>query len=185
MNAAVALTLLIALSPALAESNDTKTQLTKPPAGLRLVKRSDTAADDYLTIFKGKLTLTGMLVVTFFRTPRNPDENDTTGQAYFMPDLVSKKRLPHAVGQFYPSNVDEIWLKKDPIDFLVPLIGDERAKQVLQGNSELYSFPAQITISEFATSIACDTRNYQAVVQTITSPKIEIAGNIDSFTRTC
>ena len=67
--AVLALALALALAPALAQEPSRRTTYTKASPVLRLVERSDSLERGSFASWKGKLELTGKLILEFFITP--------------------------------------------------------------------------------------------------------------------
>lgn len=162
---------LLALAPTFAVQPVNLSEYSVPLSGLRLAERSDGGNKGHFATFKGRITLTGTLAIAFDRSPEMTDAQDTEGAAYFLPDKSSRSSLPHAVGNFYPREVDKIELDKKPAELLSMFLGSKKTMQVLRGNMPRYEFPAEITITEFTAWIECDHRGYSAVVAKIRSPK--------------
>jgi hypothetical protein len=87
----------------------------------------------------------------------------------FLPDNVSRAKLPAATGTFKPLPVDAIDLDKTPSELLPDVIGTQATKKVLFGGFQHYGWPAELTIKAFGTSIDCDHRSYFAEVESIRS----------------
>jgi len=166
-------TLLLLLSfisaalPALAEP--VRSEYSTGASSLRLVSRSDGGKDGYFARFVGKVRLTGTLVVEFDRLPDMPEDRDTEGEAFFLPDQPSRDRLPAAVGSFYPRAVNSISLDRKPRQLLLPLLGRKRADSVLNGSMARYELPAALTIKSFSSWVECDHRSYTAEVVSVES----------------
>ena len=153
--------LSIALSlPAAAGEVRAPTLFSKTSPELKLVEL-DNADKGLLTHWRGRLLLTGKLVVAFRRVPREQNELFPQGAAYFEPDAPSLAKLPAALSNS-PAVPSVIELRKTPREVLTPLIGSTAATAVLQGSRERYEYLATIVISSLSTSIDCDRRSFSA-----------------------
>ncbi|WP_271009776.1 hypothetical protein [Paucibacter sp. B51] len=134
---------------------------------LKLISRSDGGEDGYFARFVGTVRLTGTLVIEFDRLPDITDDRDTDGEAFFVPDDSSRRKLPAAVGRFYPRPVSSIALDKKPRVLLLPLLGRKRTDALLNGVMPRYELPASLTIKSFSSWVECDHRSYTAEVASI------------------
>jgi hypothetical protein len=126
---------------------------------LHLTESDETGAKGYSAVWKGRLVLTGKLVVEFDRAPESTEQTDTEGAAYFEPDERSRGRLPVATS-FYPAPATVLWLPSTPRRLLEPLIGKKAFRNVAAGTSARYEYPAEVHIKSYSTSIDCDHRSY-------------------------
>lgn len=158
--------LSIALSlPAAADQVLAPTSFSRAAPELRLVE-IDVADKGLLTHWRGRLSLTGKLVVEFRRVPPEQNELFPEGAAYFEPDASSLAKLPAALSNS-PAVPNVIELRKTPREVLTPLIGSAATAAVLKGTQERYEFSATMVISSFSTSIDCDRRNFSASYERI------------------
>ena len=162
---AVVLTLLAVSVPTMGSGNRSEYSSGSPV--LRLQMRSDGGEEGHFAKFAGKVRLTGTLVVEFDRLPNQTEERDTEGQAFFIPDDPSRRKLPAAIGSFYPRPVDSISLDKKPRDLLFPLVGTRKTADLLNGTMPRYELPAALMIKSFSSWVECDHRSYTAEVVSI------------------
>ena len=155
--------------PTLAESERSEySHFSRGSPALKLKERDDGGGSGrYFADFVGKVRLTGTLVVEFLREPGWTSEEDTAGEAFFLPDNRSRKKLPTAIGSFYPWPVDSIALDKKPYDLLLPLGGELSATDILHGTMQRYEIPAALIIKSFSTEVVCGHRIYVADVFSI------------------
>jgi hypothetical protein len=151
-----------------------KSEYSEGTLSLKLVSRSDGGKDGYFARFVGTVRLTGTLVVEFDRLPDIADDRDTEGEAFFVPDDSSRRKLPAAVGSFYPRPVTSIALDKKPRVLLLPLLGRKRSEALLNGGMARYELPAALTIKSFSSWVECDHRSYTAEVASIKSVSPEV-----------
>ena len=156
------LALLVTLSCS-AQTSPERARFSSGDPALRLTESDETGRKGYLTVWMGRVVLTGMLVIEFDRGPDGKDPTYPEGRAFFEPDSKSQAKLPAATS-FYPAPVLVLWLTDKPAPLLRPLIGKQAFRRVVAGALARYEYPAKVEISSFSTSIDCDHRSYSAEV---------------------
>ena len=142
-----------------------------------------------LTVFHGKMTLTGTLGLSWYY-----DDKDWQLSASFTPDKGSHARLPHVSNNYYPdtdapiillnsipldapSRYDSDWKlisKHAPLPNIKKLIGKKfplppkPTSNREEDDSPVYNYPAKITITAYGSSVECDGRDYYATAIAIT-----------------
>jgi hypothetical protein len=144
-----------------------KSKYTHSDPGLRLVKRSDSYELGSYAEWKGLLALTGKLVIEFDRLPSGEPEQDSEGFAFFEPDAASLKKLPRAVGPFYPLEPKVVGIEGAPKEILPSLIGAKRTAMVLNGKEPRFELPVRIMVTSFHTDVECDHRSYSIAYKSI------------------
>ena len=142
---------------------------TRADPALRLVERSDSYAQGSYAVWSGRLALTGKLVIEFDRAQQRGAETDNVGVAFFEPDRQSRKRLPHAIGKYYPRPATVLWLSGTPEGLLQSLVGKLEAHAVLFGNATRFELPVQVVMQSLRTDVECDHRRYSIEVESITA----------------
>jgi hypothetical protein len=154
-----ALVLALALSPALADEHPPVTKFSKASKELKLVERSDSYEKGSFARWKGRLTLTGKLILEFDRAPPEEPEHQNAGVAIFEPDAASRKKLPAATN-YYELPVKEVYLARSPLEVLPALVGRQKAMNIVLSKTPHYEMPVSIVLTEFSTSVECDHRSY-------------------------
>lgn len=108
----------------------------------------------------------GRLSLSFERRPDAGSDGDTEEAAFFLPDEQSRRKLPEAIGTFYPRKVDTIELDRTPSQLLPSLIGVAQSRMILSSTEPRFEVPAEIVINSFSTSVECDHRSYSAQLVT-------------------
>ena len=146
---------------------------------MTLVDRADGTPEKVGLFAKwsGRLQLDGTLVVEFYRaegTEASP--NFGSGVVFFEPNASSLRRLPRAVGKFYPLAPTNIWVENaDPVPVLAQLLGSSKATELALSKQSRFEIQVTIQLSEFGTSIDCDQRNYgmkYVNVRTLAMPRV-------------
>lgn len=136
-----------------------KIVFTRGDPALRLVESDETGINSHTAIWKGRLVLTGKLVIEFDREPDSAEQTDPEGTAYFEPDAQSRAKLPVATS-FYPAPATSLWLHHTPRELLQPRIGKQAFRTISAGKHPRYEYPAKVEIKSYATSVECDQRSY-------------------------
>ncbi len=172
---------IVLIAPTFAADSDKRSEYRTPQLGWRLIARSDGGRNGSFAKFKGRVTLSGVLAIGFDRSPegKSTDEQDTEGDAVFFPDEQSRSKLPYAVGNYYPGEVEKIFLYNKPSSLLPGIVGANRSTEILHGNMPRYDIQAEITIFEFTSWVECDHRGYSAKVVNARSPNGNPVANSD------
>lgn len=184
--------LLLALShpmgAAVAADAPPRTVFTRWDPALKLVERSDSYEKGSMARWRGRITLTGRLVVEFDRVPDGelpPDvEPDRDGVAHFEPDALSLARLPTAT-RFYDLAPKVIWVGETGRAALVPLIGQAAFDRLQAARESWYEFPVSLTLTELVTSVECDHRDFTATVREVRLLKAPMVALNKPWSVTC
>jgi hypothetical protein len=112
-----------------------RTHYTPGAPGIRLYQSFDTDRVSEAQ-WRGKLTLTGKLIV-LFNGDFGSEPVRADGFAIFEPDLKSRERVPAAIDRF-PCQALWFWLAPDPQPLLLRVLGRKGAAKVLHGKSNRY-----------------------------------------------
>ena len=112
------------------------------------------AKDNFDAQFKGEVKITGMLLVDFERD-----------EAYFFPNEKSIQKLPNVVQGSHPKKAETIFIGAGRK--LLNKILTKQAILSLLGESSFES-AATVTIKNFRTEVACDAREYEADIVSVT-----------------
>jgi hypothetical protein len=158
MKKAILICFILFVNASFAEN---KSVFTKGDSLLKLAK----SEHEYHNKWVGRINLIGKLVLEFERT----DEFDMvpTSLAVFEPDNESIKKLPHAIGDFYPLQIKKIYLNKSPKELLNQIYDVSKVNKIIKGKKQHYEIDSVLTISTFETSLDCDHRSYYAKVSSI------------------
>ncbi|WP_431286193.1 hypothetical protein [Roseateles chitinivorans] len=155
---------------------------------LRLVERSDSYVTGSQARWQGRISLTGVLVVEFDRDPegeeRAPELVDVNGVAHFEPDARSLARLP-AAKNYYPLVPKILWIGATGREALVPLIGRAAFDRLQADRASRFDFPVKLTLTELATSVECDHRDFTATVHAIQLLKAPMVARNEPWSVAC
>ena len=137
------------------------------------------------SIWRGKISLAGKVTVIFERGIPPGYEPDLVGATFFEPDKQSRKKLPEAIGHFYPLPATMIWLNKSGAATLQHVVGNAEAQALVKGTQGRFEFPARVTIREFRTDVECDHRSYSAEVLAIERVEAKLVALSDGGEHGC
>jgi hypothetical protein len=145
-------------------------EYTKPDKSLRLVSKSNDPRTGYPVVWRGKIWLTGKLVVEY--CPLNPcsKEAEEPGRVFFEPDIESEARLPAVTSSFYPRRANVISFELWPLNTLMLLLGKDRAIDVHIQKPKRQEYMVRVLLTEFTTLVDCNARHYSMSFE-----KIELA----------
>ena len=157
--AALALLPAIAFGPS-AEAQ-TKSRFTSADPRLKLIERSDSYEKGSFARWSGRLELDGKVVVEFDRPDPDGERQDEVGVVFFEPSPSSLRRLPSAVGRYYPLQPKVLWLGGTPAEVLTPLLGATRVANFISSKPSRFEVAARLRLLELFTSVECDHRSYE------------------------
>ena len=119
--------------------------------------------------FKGTIQMTGTLYVAFDMA----EPNQASGYVLFkkfIPDSEYLPLLPTVIDGFYPGKVKYISLNAPQNQIEAFFGGKETFEKISHGNLHEVSKRAEVVLSNFYTSVECDSRLYYAKVTSIQEP---------------
>jgi hypothetical protein len=167
-----------------ADDSPPLTKFSRHDPALRLVERSDSYEKGSYASWKGRVRLTGKLVLEFERNTEGTDEVDLHGVAAFEPDEVSRRKLPAALNN-HALPVNTVRLQKTAVEVLEPLIGAVATKRLIAAPHGRFEYPAEVTLVEFHTSLECDHRSYWIKVSEVRLRRAEMVASSDTRNLGC
>jgi hypothetical protein len=133
---------------------------TRPDPSLTLVSKSDLSSTGYRAVWRGKVWLTGKLVVEYCPLQACSTDLEEEGRVFFEPDPVSEAKLPAATSWFYPRPANLVVFDRLPLNVLMLLLGKDRGIEVHLAKPKRHEYRVRILLSEFSTVIDCNARHY-------------------------
>jgi hypothetical protein len=130
-------------------------QFSPYPASLRFVG----AGEYYDGQFVGHVNATGTLLIDF-----------GSNRAYFYPDATSIRNLPNVIRGDHPRNADVIFVGNGK-KVLDHALGKQALTRLLAANQTVFRSAAIVSLKNPRTRIACDRREYQAELASLTLQK--------------
>lgn len=112
------------------------------------------AKNNFDAQFKGQIKVTGMLLVDFERD-----------EAYFFPDEKSIKKIPNVIAGSHPKQAEAIFIGNGKS--LLNRVLSKKAVINLLG-AQSFESATTVTLKNLRTQVACDTREYEAELVSIT-----------------
>jgi hypothetical protein len=154
--------------PQCAEAQERQARFLIGSGGMKIVAGDNSPESHYVTTFRGKVSLTGRLVIEFERSCedgiRRSNFKDEVRVVYFEPDARSLMKLPRAVGDYYPKEPYYFGTDLDVFKTLLKLTGLSRAQRIMESCDPRFEYRTQIVIGQLLTSVQCDHRVFDAAV---------------------
>lgn len=161
MKFALLSTLLALCLGAIAKEPPPPFEYTKPDSSLFLVSDiSNHHKVGHRVVWRGKVWLTGKLVVEYCPLHPCSKEEEEPGRVFFEPDPASEARLPAVTSWYYPRRANVVQLEQRPLNVLLLLLGQERAIDVHLLKPRRHEYSVRVLMSEFRASVDCNARHY-------------------------